>query len=396
MPNSPRIPEFQVHYIDKQADFEAAMSHISTSEWIGFDTEFVGEKTFVPVFCLLQVVAGQDIFLIDPLKINDLRPFLALLENPDILKLTHAGDNDYKLMFQLYGTIPTNTFDTQIAAGFVGHNYPAGFGKLCEKELKTTLSKSHTVTDWAARPLPPKALQYAVEDVKYLPGLWRKLSGKLEKRARTAWQREENAKWEVLPFYTIDPYKEALGGELIYQLHFAEQLFLLRMHHWRRSRAEEVNQPREVVLQAKYITPIVKAIKSGREGFTNNRVLHDGVWKKNLDEWLKLYKTPATEAEKNLLDSLPGHIAEDPELEWTLDLLYLLVRRRCLDHKLSPALVMPRGDFNKMRNPAAELEAHYLHGWRADLLGPELIDWFTRRQEMRLEFSEGSGHFSMP
>ncbi len=390
-----KFPDFKIIYLDKQPDFDRAMSEIDQLDIIGFDTEFVGEKTYVPVLCLLQIVAAERIFLVDTLKVHDLSPFLAILENPATLKLTHAGDNDYKLMNQLYGTVPQNTFDSQIAAGFVGHNYPAGFGKLCEKELHVSLSKSHTVTDWAARPLPQKAIDYAVEDVKYLPGLYKKLMGKLDRRGRAAWAKEENAKWETPDFYQADPNKEALSGELVYQLNLAEQVFLMRLYRWRRGRAEDINQPRETILQGKYIGGIVKAVKNGREGFQNNRTLHEGVWRKNLEEWLALYRLPATEEEKAVLAALPGSVADDPEGEWTMDLLYLFVRRRCLDQQLSPALVMPRGDFNRLRHNDAELDESYRAGWRADLLGPEIIDWFERRERMELHFSGGKGMLSM-
>jgi ribonuclease D len=390
-----RNPEFKIIYLQNQAEFDAEMVKIQQDAWVGFDTEFVGEKTYVPVLCLLQIVAGQQIFLVDTLKIKDLSTFLVILENPDVLKLTHAGDNDYKLLNQLFGTVPTNTFDTQIAAGFVGYNYPAGFAKLCEKELHVSLSKSHTVTDWAARPLPTKALDYAVEDVKFLPGLHRKLSGKLEKRGRESWSRQENAKWETPNFYAIDPNKEALSGELIYQLNTPDQVFLIRLNRWRRQRAEDLNQPRESILQSKYIGGIVKAIRNGREGFQNNRVLHEGVWRKNLEEWLAMYRPPMTEDEKTLLAALPGSVADDPEGEWTLDLLYLIVRRRCLDQQISPALVMPRGDFNRLRHAHAELDESYRHGWRADLLGPDVIRWFDRRERMEMSFADGKGTVSM-
>ena len=161
----------RVHFLERQFDFDRVMASIAQNPWIGFDTEFVGEKTYVPVFCLLQIIAGNDVFLVDTLRINDLRPFLDIVADPDVLKITHAGDNDYRLLNTLYGTVPQNTFDTQIAAGFVGYNYPAGFGKIVERELGVTLAKSHTVANWEARPLDPKAVNYAVEDVKYLPTL---------------------------------------------------------------------------------------------------------------------------------------------------------------------------------------------------------------------------------
>ncbi|KAA3621203.1 MAG: ribonuclease D, partial [Bacteroidetes bacterium] len=147
--------------------------------WLGFDTEFVGEKRFFTRLCLVQVSTPNGHYIIDPFKVDDLQPFSDMLENPDILKITHAGDNDYRLMNSLYGTVPQNIFDTQIAAGFVGYRYPLSYGKLVEGETGRRLKKGFAVTDWERRPLGKKQLDYALLDVLPLFNLWRSLHGKL-------------------------------------------------------------------------------------------------------------------------------------------------------------------------------------------------------------------------
>ena len=104
---------FRVHLIEHQDAFDKVMQSLVDMPWIGFDTEFVGEKSYIPVLCLIQVIADNDIYLLDSLKIKDLSSFLRILEDGKVLKITHAGDNDYRLLNTLFGTIPQNTFDTQ-------------------------------------------------------------------------------------------------------------------------------------------------------------------------------------------------------------------------------------------------------------------------------------------
>jgi ribonuclease D len=378
-----------VRYLDQQADFEQAIAPLVGAPWVGFDTEFVGERTFVPILCLLQIITHrEEIFLVDTLKIKDLSSFLRILEDPATLKLTHAGDNDYRLLNTLFGTVPTNTFDTQIAAGFVGYNYPAGFGKIVERELRITLAKSHTVADWEARPIDPKALDYAVEDVKYLPTLHQKLSGKLERRKRTSWAREENAKWEQAGFYTVDPYKEALANDYLHQLDQREQVFLLRMYAWRRGRAAELDVPKEQVVQSRHVTAIMRALRDGPGAFRANRTLPENAWKKYHLEWQNLWKDPATEAEIALLKSLPVPPPENPEREWNLELLYHFVKKQCLRHELSAALILPRGDFNKLKNKHPDFDDSLLDGWRAELLGPTLVKWLRDSSPLKIEWDD--------
>jgi ribonuclease D len=380
---------FKIRLIEQPAEFEQIMARIAKSDWIGFDTEFVGEKSYVPVLCLLQVVAGDDIYLIDTLKIRNLDAFLSILEDKEVLKITHAGDNDYRLLNTLFGTIPKNTFDTQIAAGFVGYNYPAGFGKICERELKVYLAKSHTVADWEARPIDPKALDYAIEDVKYLPILHEKLTQKLRKLKRESWSNEENQKWEGADFYNTDPYKEAISGDFIHQIDIKEKLFLLRIYVWRRERAADYNVPKENILQNRHISSVVKAMKNSPHGFKNNRTLPEPVWRKHLNDWDYLYKHPITATEQEVLNTLPKANVDDPEREWTHEFLYMLVKRQCIEHEISAALLLPKGEFNKLKNDEETFDNSLLKGWRAELLGPELTLWLQKRKSVTMDWNDG-------
>lgn len=380
--------EFTIHFLESQEKFDEVMYGLANAAWIGFDTEFVGEKTYIPALCLLQIVVERDIFLIDTLKIQNLESFLSLVQDPAILKITHAGDNDYRLLYILFGIVPQNTFDTQIAAGFVGYNYPAGFAKIVERELGITLSKSHTVADWESRPLDPKALNYAVEDVKFLPQLNIKLTNKLRKRNREAWAREENRKWENPSWYIVDPFKEVLGNDYIFQLDYKERAMLIRLYQWRREKAAELNQPRETVLQSRHISTVLRGAKDGASAFKANRTLPENVWRRFHQEWQELWKMPVSPAEKAFLETLPTPPPEDPEFEWSMELLYHLVRRQCMRHEISPALLLPKSDFNKLKAGQDNFDNTLLQGWRAQLLGEPLTNWLRMGKALQVEWTE--------
>ncbi len=375
-----------ITYLDQQEAFDEAMRKLRGAPWIGFDTEFVGEKTYIPVFCLLQIVADKVIYLVDVLVVKELTAFFDLLTDPDTLKITHAGDNDYRLLHTLYNVTPVNTFDTQIAAGFVGYNYPAGFGRIVEREIGITLAKSHTVANWEARPLDNKALEYAVEDVKYLHVLYEKLTKRLRKQQRENWAREENRKWENPAFYLVDPNKEAFGNDFIHQLSFREQVFLLRIFRWRRDKALEYNLPKETILQARHIGSIVRAVKGGVNAFKANRTLNEGVWRKYLPDWEHLWQEKATETETTLLKTMPPPPPDDPDHEWNMELLYHFVKKQCLVHEISAALLLPKGDFNKLKN-GGNFDNELLGGWRGELLGGALVSWLQRGGDISVNWN---------
>lgn len=382
--------DYPVHFLENQSEFDVVMQQLLASSWIGFDTEFVGEKTFVPVLCLIQIVTEHDIYLIDTLKIAELTGFLRLVENPDILKITHAGDNDYRLLNTLFATVPNNTFDTQIAAGFVGYNYPAGFGKIVEKELRVNLAKSHTIADWEARPIEAKALSYAIEDVKYLPGLHQKLTQKLRRHKREEWAREENRKWESASFYQTDPYKEVLANDFIHQLDFKDKIFLMRLFAWRREKAAEYNIPKESVLQSRHISTVLRAAKDGANGFRSNRTLPEGIWRKFVGDWQALAQAPASEAEKAFLQALPKPAPDDPEREWAMELMYHFVKKQCIAHEISAALLFPKGDFNRLKAGNPDFDHSILEGWRAALLGENLVQWLRRGAYIDMSWQNAS------
>ncbi|KOO10914.1 ribonuclease D, partial [Vibrio xuii] len=66
--------------------------------------------------------------------------------------------------------------DTQVMAAFLGHGLSTGFASLVESFLNVELDKSESRTDWLARPLTDKQLDYAAADVFYLYPLYEKLA----------------------------------------------------------------------------------------------------------------------------------------------------------------------------------------------------------------------------
>jgi ribonuclease D len=161
--------------IEDQRALDRFYDELRDVEWMCFDTEFVGEKRFRTLICLIQVTCPAGNYLLDPIRLPNIDPLLDLISNPDILKITHAGENDYRLLYQQYGILPSNVFDTQIAAGMLGYHYPSGLGKIVSGELNINLRKGYAVTDWESRPFSQKQLDYALEDVVILEPLWRKL-----------------------------------------------------------------------------------------------------------------------------------------------------------------------------------------------------------------------------
>ena len=390
----PRIPKIAVEDVPI-IDTDQALVEFAEAQrgidWMCFDTEFIGERRYYTLLCLIQVATEHGFYFIDPLRIDSLDPFLDIIEDPKVTKITHAGENDYRLLHQLFNTLPANLFDAQVAAGFVGYKYPISFGKLVEAELDVRLAKGYAVTDWERRPMSGKALKYALNDVLYLPALWKNLCAKLEKYDRLDWVGQELEIWEQADYYDRDPNREALKSNMIGNLRRKEQLFLLRLYRWRDREAERRDHSREMVLPGKYIGHIVRGMGAGRDALLNNRRLPGKTMSRFVDTFTKIYNEPETQEDLDVLKQVRGRREEeDPKRELLTEMLHLIIRYRCLEGDMAHSIVLSRSILKKLKLDADYEDPTLAEGsWRADFLGTEIISWLENRESLELAFEEG-------
>ncbi len=358
-------------------------------EWIAFDTEFIGEKRYKTLLCLIQLATVNGYYLIDPIKLESIDLLLEVLQDPKIKVLTHAGENDYRLLYKNYGILPQNIFDAQIAAGFVGYKYPISFRKLAEKEAGVRLSKGYTVSDWQIRPINAKQVKYALNDVIYLYKIWKNLSAKLEKAGRLEWVEEEFARLSTPEYYYIDPNREALTNSLILGLNVQEQVFLIRIYAWRRSEAERKDYSKEMVLPAKYIGPIVRNINSGKAALKNHRRIPKHILENYWEMFNRMFQDSPTDQEREILSKVTQNPNENPKHDTLMEILYLLIKYQCHKDNLAPELLLVRSEFKKMKADLSYFDHSLDRGWREIFLGKEMIHWLKQRSQLEIQMVNG-------
>lgn len=386
------VPHTMIDDADGMNEFARTNEGI---DWMCFDTEFIGEKRFVTMICLIQVATVKGNFLIDPLKVSDLTPLLNMLTDERILKIVHAGDNDYRILNTHFGIIPKNTFDTQIASAFAGYKYPVAFAKLVESELKVPISKGYTVTDWQQRPFSKKQLKYALSDVIYTHELYLNIKAKLERLGRMGWAQEEFKILENPEAYEQDPYKEAIKSNLIRSLRKREQFFLLRLLLWRAKLAEERNHSKEMVLPGKFIGPIVRAMHSGLDALRHNRRIPDKVVHQYGKNFMEMYQRRATDEEREVIGRIPPDNSDNPRQDILMEMLDLLVRYKCFEEGISHHMVLPRGVLKRMKNDKDFFDPSIASGWRRTFLGEEIVNWFKFRRQLAIRFDDGKFELTM-
>ncbi len=159
---------------------------------ISMDTEFVRNKTFFSKLCLIQIGTSKGSYAIDTTKLTNLSILKKVLRNKNILKIFHSPKQDLEIFFNLFGLLPNNIFDTQIAYSFISQDYQISYEKLVLKLLKIKLDKTFQYYDWSLRPINLDQLKYALNDVYYLRKLYFKIKQKLKSKNRLHWAIEES------------------------------------------------------------------------------------------------------------------------------------------------------------------------------------------------------------
>ncbi len=178
------------HIIDTS---EALASHLEKSRSgaaqpvCAIDTEADSLHRYRESLCLVQFADRDDCVLIDPLAIDGLSSLDSYLR--DAVVWMHGADYDMTMLKRQFGELPAVVYDTQIGARLLGaRRY--GLGDLVLHYFGVELSKSSQKADWGKRPLSPKMVEYALNDVRYLLEMGDQIVAGLRETGRYDWFEE--------------------------------------------------------------------------------------------------------------------------------------------------------------------------------------------------------------
>ena len=235
-------------YIDTNTGLEQACAQLSLAPAIAVDTEFMRVDTFYPIPGLVQLAAGGQTFLVDPLSIDEWQPLQTLLTDPGTLKVMHACSEDLELFQHWLQLRPTPMADTQIAAAFVDMGLSPGYQSLVLDLLDETVDKGETRSDWLQRPLRDSQLHYAAMDVAHLMQCYDILAQRLKDKGVWEWylqdmQRLAQPKVPVAPELAYTQMKNAwrLQGKAVGRLR--------GLAAWRDQVARSENRPKNFVVK---------------------------------------------------------------------------------------------------------------------------------------------------
>jgi ribonuclease D len=202
-------------------------------------------------------------FIVDPLENLDFEPLRDALELREIV--LHGADYDLRMLRRGLNFRAARIFDTVIAARLLGIR-EFSLGALVNRFFGVELHKHSQKANWAVRPLPPRMMKYALNDVHYLLPLAAKLEEELDQLQRREWfrqsceraievastnrERSQDELWRIAGAGALEPRSGAV---------------LRALWQWREKEAEMADRPPFHILQNQ---ELLKAA----EGFTSGRV----------------------------------------------------------------------------------------------------------------------------
>jgi ribonuclease D len=360
-----------IKWIDSKHKLHQALAELDKMAVLAVDTEFIRTNTFYPEIALIQVSDGVSCWLIDVLAIHEIDELKSLFEDDTKTFIFHACAEDLEVLEHALNVRPKNIFDTQIAAGLVNLGYSLGYASLVKMLFSVELDKQQTRSNWLARPLSQKQLNYAADDVTYLHRMYDYLSVQLEQKKRTEWFYEE---WSALRA-SVDGRKSSLDYYMrikgAWTLSESSLKTLRRLCNWRESIAKQKNKPRGHIIKDSVLFDVAEVLPSRMDQLAEIEGLHPGMIKRfgrSLLEQVDLAKSDAR------AKAIPQPLAKT-------ELPILRAMRDNLIHMADKMGIPPELLFSKKelehilratREESSEWPAKYISGWRAPLVKPVL------------------------
>lgn len=370
-------------YISDQESLGAFVERARSSSVLAIDTEFLREKTYYAKLCLLQMATDDEVAIVDPFAVRDLAVLAPLLQDESVMKLFHAGGQDLEILYRVTGVLPAPVFDTQIAAALLGHTMQVGYGALVHSLCGVTLKKTDSFTDWSRRPLSESQLEYAADDVIYLPEMYRTMRSRLETKGRLAWLANDFAELSDPSRYEEDPrlrYRRLKRGSSLSR----QQLSAAReAAAWREVEARKRDIPRKWVITDEQIVEVCKREARTIDELFMVRGMRDRLTTRDARALVACMKA-GMDLPCEQWPELDRSSKSEPNVDAQLDLMTALVRLRARENDIAMQALASHSDLAQVARGYTE-GVDVLRGWRRAMVGEELLELLDGRIALSLD-----------
>ncbi|MDX6594473.1 MAG: ribonuclease [Gaiellales bacterium] len=380
-----------IEQITDAAGLKSVIDDARSAGRCAIDTEFVWERTYAPVLCLVQIATPDRIAVVDPLRGAPLEPIAELLADPSVQKVMHAPTADLAGFALHFGTAPAAVYDVQLAAGFAGYGGSLSLEKLLSQVAGVRLRHAEGFTDWSRRPLTDVQVAYAADDVRHLLAAADALEQRLERQGRARWANEEMERRHGPEAQLVQDPDEAwrrVGGRG--KLRGEHLALLVAVAAWREREARRRDIPTSWLVRDATLVELAR--RRPRTPADAQQV-----------RGLQLKRGPQMDSLLSVLASAKGdpparsaEIASDVRnrIKVVLPLASAVLQASCAEAGIASELVATRDDLESLIAHTAEGDENGSHpllsGWRREVAGEPLLRLL--RGEVALRVVDGPPH----
>lgn len=360
-----------MNLIDTTKELKSACKILKKQKVIAIDCEFIREKTYYPLPCLIQVGYEEGAFLIDPLaKEVDFTDFFALMQNKKILKVFHSGRQDIEILYNLSGKIPVSVFDTQIAAQACGLGECVSYENLVRIFCGVELDKTCRLTNWQLRPLTKEQLEYASGDVTHLIKCYNKISTYLKEHNREEWIKDDITDLLDISHYEVNA--DDMWMRIRHNIHATPFLNALKaLASWREKRAIKQNISRQNIIKDDILVNIATVFPKTIEEMKQVRGMRSDIIKGVLaTEILEVLNSLSEDNFDKSLHKIEKEkdITLSANQQSLYEILKLLLKIKSNEHGVVARLISTEKNLREyIKNPKAKNQIQ--KGWRYEVFG---------------------------
>ena len=343
-------------------------AELKNQPFITVDTEFIRQKTYHAVLCLIQIAAPNGLAAcIDPLAENlDLKPLLSVMKNEKILKVFHSARQDLEIFYDLMNDLPTPLFDTQIGAMVCGLGESVSYHNVVNHYLGLDLDKSFRETDWSARPLAEKQLSYALADVTHLVKVYEKMKEEIKSKNRTGWIEEEMKALLCIDLYKPQPME--MWKKLKATSTKPEYLAVLQaLCAWREEMAIKKNRPRRHILRDEIILELAALSPTKESDFEHFKSKKEfSIQHEYAPQVIEIIKKALSQPKEDM-PSLEKEKPLTSSQHAVKEMLRLLLTIVSDQYGVAPKIIASAEDLEEMAR--TNKSSRIMSGWRYEIFG---------------------------
>ncbi|MGH7738183.1 MAG: ribonuclease D [Candidatus Tyrphobacter sp.] len=362
-----------VELVSSDAELGALCERVRGARRVALDTEFHAERTYAPRLMVVQVALEDGAAIVDPLAIADLTPLAKAVAGTEVVG--HALASDLKIFAERFDLVPARVFDTQIAASFAGYGMQISLMELVRDLRGIRLGKSQTVSDWGARPLTERQIDYLVDDVAHLLPMRDQLEERLRDAGRLEWVTQECALLCDVERYRFDERRAYLRMPSAARMNRRELGVLRALVAYRDSVARRRDVPARFILPDDVVSGLATLRPKTTADLAQLRRLDAGARRQHGSAILEIVARAQTIAEGDLPErpKRPLGVARDT----LVSLMGIVVGEIAREHGLAPTLLVPRAALERVSRELPSDQQRLAHlldlsAWRLQLVAEPL------------------------